>query len=289
MSRKAHDDPGNRPNPSPAKLLTTTLRAECSSCLGLCCVFPGFVKSAQFPANKPPGRACPNLDPNYHCSVHNQLRVLGYTGCTVYDCFGAGQLLCRDILPETTWRTGPEVLSAMATAFSGLRDICELTWHTASALQLLRDTTVATTDPDLVASLRSHLRHLLAVSRQSLRELLRSDLPREWSETATLLDRTSRIVRGAGPDLRRVDLAGKDLRRRNLMGANLRGANLIAADLRGVDLSRSDLLGIDLRDADVRGAHLHAALFLTNAVVAAARGDSTTTLPAHLLRPAHWA
>jgi uncharacterized protein YjbI with pentapeptide repeats len=62
----------------------------------------------------------------------------------------------------------------------------------------------------------------------------------------------------------------------------------VAADLRCADLRSADLIGADLRDADLRGADLTGALFLTRPQLTAARGDSTTLLPPHRDRPAHW-
>ena len=78
-------------------------------------------------------------------------------------------------------------------------------------------------------------------------------------------------------------LAGADLK-----GANLRGARLIGADLRHADLTLADLTGADLRGADLRDADLTSCLFLTQAQLDAAEGDTGTGLPPPLTRPAHW-
>jgi hypothetical protein len=191
-------------------------------------------------------------------------------------------------MPATTWRAGPEALSQMASAFSGLRDICELSWHTATALQILHDHRPRMLDSTLVTSLRDRLHHLQSLAEVPLGELMGVDMSLEWSHTTALLNRTSKAIRGRGAKLHRADLAGRDLRGMKLTDAYLRGATLIATDLRAVDLTRADLLGVDMRDADLRGTRLHSSLFLTNAVVASAHGDATTTLPKHLVRPTHW-
>ena len=68
----------------------------------------------------------------------------------------------------------------------------------------------------------------------------------------------------------------------------MRGACLIAANLRGVDLSGADLIGADLRDADIRGADLTHSIFLTQAQINTAKGDSSTKLPIQLSRPINW-
>lgn len=67
------------------------LRADCDSCFGLCCVALPFAASVDFAADKHAGQPCANLRDNFRCGVHQDLRKIGYRGCTVYDCFGAGQ------------------------------------------------------------------------------------------------------------------------------------------------------------------------------------------------------
>ena len=67
------------------------LRADCERCFGLCCVALPFAVSADFALDKPAGTPCPNLRGDHRCGIHAKLRPSGFTGCTVYDCFGAGQ------------------------------------------------------------------------------------------------------------------------------------------------------------------------------------------------------
>jgi len=54
------------------------------------------------------------------------------------------------------------------------------------------------------------------------------------------------------------------------------------------DLTLADLTGADLRGADLRGADLTQGLFVTQAQLDAAEGDTRTGLPPSLARPAHW-
>ncbi len=67
------------------------LSADCANCFGLCCVGPAFAASADFAIDKAAGTPCPNLGGDFRCGIHDQLRPKGFAGCTVYDCFGAGQ------------------------------------------------------------------------------------------------------------------------------------------------------------------------------------------------------
>jgi hypothetical protein len=69
----------------------SSLRADCARCAGLCCVAPAFVASTDFALDKEAGQPCPNLAPDFRCTIHDRLRQAGFPGCAAYDCFGAGQ------------------------------------------------------------------------------------------------------------------------------------------------------------------------------------------------------
>lgn len=130
--------------------------------------------------------------------------------------------------------------------------------------------------------------------------LMELEVAAHRADINTLLLKTSELVRaefGRGQKAhlgrrktlgRGADLMGVDLRKTNLKGANLRGAYLIAADLRGADLSGTDLIGADFRDTDIRGADLTKSIFLTQAQINVAKGDTSTKLPSSLTRPIYW-
>ncbi|MGY4773310.1 pentapeptide repeat-containing protein [Kribbella sp. CWNU-51] len=254
---------------------TTDLRADCSSCFGLCCVALTFSRSADFAIDKPAGEACPNLSTDFRCGIHSQLRSKGFPGCTVYDCFGAGQEISRRA--GTSWREQPG--QAMFAALPILRQLHELLWYLTEALEYKAfDTEV-----------RAAIDRVEGVSRTA--DLTTVDVDAERAAVNELLLKTSQLVRGKQTkkkDRRGADLIGARLRGADLAKANLRGAYLIAADLRDADLRQADLIGADLRDADLRGADLTGALFLTQSQVNAARGDRTTKLSPSLTRPSHW-
>ena len=112
------------------------------------------------------------------------------------------------------------------------------------------------------------------------------------AEAGPLLARISEAVRAdvrdRGRDRVGADLIGAKLRGADLHGISLRGAYLLGADLRSANLGRTDLLGADLRGANLSGARLVDSLFLTQPQLAAADGDSNTSLPTWLVRPEHW-
>jgi hypothetical protein len=260
------------------------LRADCSRCAGLCCVAPSFAASADFAIDKPAGVPCPNLADDFRCGIHAQLRERGFPGCTVFDCFGAGQRITQETFGGRSWREAPELAAAQFAVLPVVRHLHEALWHLTEAA-MLGAAGLGTAVED-VGELRRTTERLAAGTAEELRAF---DVAGHRARVGELLGRISDEVRGPGrPDRRGADLIGRDLRRARLRDASLRGAYLIGADLRGVDLGLADLLGADLRAADVRGADLSRCLFLTQPQVTAARGDMSTRLPAAVSAPAHW-
>jgi hypothetical protein len=259
------------------------LRADCSSCAGLCCVAPAFAASADFAIDKPAGAPCVHLQGDFRCGIHDRLRDRGFPGCTVFDCFGAGQQLTQVTFGGRSWRESPGTAAAQFAAFPVLRQLHELLWYVHEALER----PAAAPLHGRLARLRERTERIAAGSAE---DLVAFDLGAFRREVGELLLRVSERVRAPepGPGRRNADLMGKDLRRTSLRNAGLRGAYLIGADLRGLDLGTADLLGADLRGADVRGTDLSRCLFLTQPQVAAARGDAATRIPAVLTRPQHW-
>ncbi|WP_369961293.1 pentapeptide repeat-containing protein [Leifsonia sp. EB34] len=286
------------------------LAADCASCSGLCCVALAFARSADFAFDKAAGEECVNLDDGFGCRIHPQLRERGFKGCTVFDCFGAGQHVTRHTFGGGSWRDDAGARAGMFAVFPIVRQLHELLWYLREALAMpaaatLHDalraswdevTEAADADPALILELdidelRAPAAALLREAARLTREALtRQALTREalTNEPATraaatpLRVKRSRLSPGA-------DLLGADLRGADLRGAELRGALLIGADLRDADLTGAELIGADLRDARLDGAVLDRALYLTQPQVDAARGDASTVLPAVLSRPSHWA
>jgi uncharacterized protein YjbI with pentapeptide repeats len=263
------------------------LRGDCANCFGLCCVALPFTASsgaAGFALSKPAGTPCPHLDGAFTCGIHASLRTEGFAGCTVYDCFGAGQQVSRHTFGGRDWRADPAGARQMFAVFPVMRDLHELLWYVAEALTLPAAGALV---PEL-RRVRADLRELTGADPGVLDKL---DVTPLRQRVGALLERAGQLARAGLPGAyhRGADLAGARLAGADLRGADLRGALLIAADLRSADLRSAQLLGADLRDTDLRGANLTGALFLTRLQVAAARGDAATRLPGHLDRPAHWA
>lgn len=262
-----------------------SLHADCSRCAALCCVAPAFSRSADFAINKPAGQACPNLGGDFGCTIHQELRDQGFPGCAVFDCFGAGQEVVQGVFAGREWRIEPDLATSMFAVFAVMRQLKELLWYLAESLEKLPPGPLR----DEVKRTQEETRGLVDSATPGLEDL---DVTARRAEAGLLLSRVSEALRAGvarrGQDRIGSDLIGSRLTRMNLRGASLRGSYLVGADLRGVDLEGADLLSTDLRGSDLRGTRMADSLFLTQPQVDAARGDSTTQLPAVLKRPSHW-
>jgi uncharacterized protein YjbI with pentapeptide repeats len=285
-----------------------SLRADCSSCVGLCCVALPLTRSADFAIDKPAGTPCPHLTGADQCEIHALLPQRGFPGCAAFDCFGAGQQVTQVTFGGASWRGGEVKAEAMFRAFAVLRPVHEMRWY-------LADAAARVTDSTLRAEVEELERRFAQLSQESSAVLDDVDVAGLRREVGDVLRRVSQVVRTAesegdgtvshaadphlaahdltGPHLSGRDFSGRDLIGHDLHGADLRrallrGALLLGVNLRRADLRGADLLGADLRAADVSGADLRDALFLTQPQVAAAVGDGATRIPWALRRPAHW-
>ena len=265
------------------------LASDCTRCVGLCCVALPFRRSADFPVDKAAGDPCRNLLADHSCGIHDRLRREGWVGCTVYECFGAGQAVTAAF--PAGWRDGPA--PAMFAVFPVVQQAHEVLRHLAEAAARTDDAALRERARDLAEELGGAVDTLLTGGPE-----VGLDIGAWRARVGPLLGEVSAAVRtstaSAGRRRRprvgpRADLAGARLEGADLREADLRGALLLGADLRGADLRRADVLGADLRGADLRRADLTDALFLTQPQVDAAQGDAATALGPDLRRPRHWA
>lgn len=222
--------------------MITDLRADCASCAGLCCAALPFSRSADFPQDKAAGVPCRNLRADYGCAIHAHLRAQGWIGCTVFDCFGAGQRVTQVF----GGRQAPLCVERdreMYAVFPLVQQLQEMLWY-------LGDPVVTASEHAEVAG--DQARQIDDLAAGTPDELRGIDMPATRSRTGSLLAQisdearhghaTTRLPRQARPG---GDLAGAGLRGAKLCGCSLRGALLIGADLRSADLRWVDLLGAD--------------------------------------------
>ena len=269
------------------------LKIDYEKCFGFCCIALYFSKTYRFPEDKEPGKPCINLQSDFKCKVHRDLRKKGLKGCTAYDCFGAGQKVAQVTYEGHDWREGPEYSNKMYDVFIVMRQLHEMLWYLAEAYRLQKDEKIK----EEISKMIDETENLTKLDKDSI---IKIDLVRHRFRVNKLLLNTSKGIRNklnkkSKNRLRnrkiisvRLNLIGADLKKVNLVGEDLSGALLIASDLRGVNLSGTDLIGVDLRDADLRGANLRESIFITQAQINSAKGDISTVLPVSIVRPSHW-
>ncbi|RRN73815.1 pentapeptide repeat-containing protein [Peribacillus simplex] len=268
--------------------ILNNLRADCEYCFGLCCVALPYAKSADFAFDKDGGTPCSNLQSDYRCGIHENLRAKGFRGCTVYECFGAGQKVSQITYDGNDWRDNQASAKEMFDVFPIMQQLHEMLCYLNEALNL-EDA------KPLHRDLQAAFEDMEYLTKQNPKFLLELNVPDHRATVNDLLLRTSELVRAKEKSQKKQykigrgsDLIGAKLRGADLRGANLRGALFIASDLREADMRVTDLIGADFRDADLSGADLTGSFFITQAQVNSAKGDMHTKLPPSLSIPDHW-
>lgn len=291
------------------KELYKSLKIDCEKCFGLCCVALYFSASEGFPKDKAAGTPCSNLNLEFKCAVHKELRKKGFKGCTAYDCFGAGQKVTQVTYEGQDWKQIKQSSKQMMEVFLIMRQLHEILWYLAEAYRVQ-------TNKKVKAKLGELISEIEQLTNSKPESLIKLNVESHRDKARELMHQTSEMVRAEAlknahsnlhdnlnsntPSSKksalkhgktidgRPDYMGADLRKANLIGADLRGAFLIAANLSGTDLSGADLIGADLRDADIRGVNLESSIFITQAQINAAIGNSHTRLPISLSKPGYW-
>ncbi len=104
--------------------LPVHLKADCSACVGLCCVVPPFDAVQGFGFDKPAETPCQHLCTDHRCGIHNVLVPRGFEGCAAFDCLGAGQRLttqARQRFGSADWRDVPAVARWLFAAYPRVR------------------------------------------------------------------------------------------------------------------------------------------------------------------------
>jgi uncharacterized protein YjbI with pentapeptide repeats len=269
------------------------LKADCDNCFGLCCVALPYAKSADFAFDKDAGTPCQNLQSNYQCGIHKNLRDKGFQGCTAFECFGAGQKVSQVTYDGTDWRENPSIAKEMFHVFPIMQQLHEMLCYLTEASNRKEAEPIHN-------DLQEALLEMEALTKISPKALLELHVPTRRENVNKLLLQTSELVRATIFQNKREnqrihnklskgrDLIGANLKGADLRGANLRGTLLIAANLREADMRSTDIIGADLRDADLSGANMLGCLFLTQAQVNSAKGDRNTKLSPSLSVPGHW-
>ncbi len=228
--------------------ISLRLTSDCDRCFGLCCVALPFAKSADFPVDKPAGQPCAHLRDNFRCATHSRLHDRGYRGCTVFECFGAGQQVSQVTFGGRDWRDAPETAPRMFHVFAVMRQLHEVLCCLIEALRWPAARPVR-------RELRAMVTDVQRLTAGSTQDLLDLDVAAVRSKASPLLARASEFVRVGVPG-RTVNGQHADLRDADLRGADLRGSLFLTQAQ--VNASKGDM-GTRLPTAFGRPAHWHTA------------------------------
>ncbi|WP_019243501.1 MULTISPECIES: pentapeptide repeat-containing protein [Bacillus] len=264
------------------------LTSDCDKCFGLCCVALPYAKSSDFAFDKDGGDPCRNLNSEYRCVIHNQLREKGFRGCVSYECFGAGQHVSQTIYQGVDWRRNTDKTSEMFAVFPIVQQLHEMICYLSQAFELPETKTFR-------KALKNAYDKTVEMTNRSPEEILHLDIPGHRNNVNELLVMTSDLVRKQFVERNKkrkikkgLDYLGANLYGVDFRGASLRGTLLIAANLSNADLRKVDFIGADLRDTDLSNADLTDGIFLTQSQINSAKGNKYTKLPEYLTPPSHW-
>jgi len=104
--------------PTDVGSLPPSLRADCSRCVGLCCVTDAFFAVQGFAYDKPAGTACRHLTAGNRCAIHAVRASRGFGACAGFDCHGAGQRVTRNLRLGANWHDSRETAARAFAAYS---------------------------------------------------------------------------------------------------------------------------------------------------------------------------
>jgi len=162
---------------------TERFRVQCGDCFGLCCTALAFSASSDFGHDKPEATPCRNLDNEYRCRIHDRLRPSGYKGCTVYDCFGAGQQISQVTFQGIYDETTKPVMYALYPKMVHLQ---EMMWYLTDGIR--------PTTRKIHPLLEDKLSELDALTRSSPDELAALDLDQVRATVLPLLSQIEELV-----------------------------------------------------------------------------------------------
>ncbi|MPW26811.1 pentapeptide repeat-containing protein [Alkalibaculum sp. M08DMB] len=261
------------------------LKIDCGNCFSFCCVALYFSKVDGFPKDKSSGEPCVNLNSDFTCKAHKDLRKKGLKGCTSYDCFGAGQKVAKITYNGINWSKSPELAGEMFNVFLLMTQLHEMLWYLSMVYSLEKEETLRN-----IANII--IQETIEITLLKPEALLKLNIDMHREKVKEVLTKASEKIRSKFVSKNNQTLSknyiGKNLKSVNLRGTDLSGALLLVTDLSNNDLSGVNLIGTDMRDTNIKATNLQNSLFITQQQVNNANGDSNTKLPASLTIPKYW-
>lgn len=258
-------------------MLLKEMSSDCENCSGLCCVALCYRKSDGFPGNKPVGRPCEYLTPDFKCRIHNKLSDMNMKGCLNYECLGAGQKVSNIIFNRQNWAGNPEISKVIFEVFIKVLQLHQILWYLIQAASIGND-------KNNIDNLDKYIFENNKITSLPYNDILNYDLEEYRVKANETIKKSFRF----NFDQNGKDYSGKDFNRVNLDGRDFSMAFLIGANLEGCSLDSASFLGADMRDSVVRNTDLSNSYFLTQMQINSTIGNNSTKIPAYLKRPVHW-
>jgi hypothetical protein len=161
------------------------LLSDCASCAAVCCIATAFEASEDFAFDKRAGVGCRHLTPDCRCAIHTDRVERGFSGCVVYECYGAGQRVTR-MFAGTCGAQGRR-----DEAFMILRVVHEWLWLLTEAAKLCPPS-----HADISTQLVREIEALDAIAAGPLAALFEWDLRPHQAASRALLLRVGEALGG---------------------------------------------------------------------------------------------
>ncbi|MEG0330439.1 MAG: pentapeptide repeat-containing protein [Longicatena sp.] len=275
--KKLHDKNINRE-------LFEEIQSDCEKCCGLCCVALYFSKVDGFPKDKKAGMPCLNLEQNFKCKVHNELKEKQLRGCLSYDCFGAGQKVTQDIFGNRNWRNMVDEKDKIFAVYLKVFELHQI-------LAYLLEASLLYVGKEMQDDIRGLIDENMEITKKRPEEIVVYSLEDYHNRVSVILKKITRNIENLYVKDKiniRESLVGKKFCGKNVKGMNASMQLLLAANFKGCDLEGVNLLGADVRDMNVCDADLRECVFLTQMQLNAMCGNENTQLPWFLKTPSSW-
>lgn len=258
--------------------LLNQLQIKCEACSGLCCYALYLCIGESFAIEKKAGTPCLHLQSDFRCDCYPSLHQQHMKGCTIYDCFGAGQYVTQVLYKQDTWQSKPSLKTEVCKTFPLVLQLHQILYYLVLATMLQK----AQPYKD---ELQQAIEHVLQLRLHPSAQ----DITLFQTQANCILKKISKDIHEQYPSAKRHATAiAKNFKGSDLSGYDFTMSTMIAANLTGCNVTNANFLGADMRDVNIANTDMSKALFLTQIQLNSAIGNGNTIIPTHLTIPKNW-
>lgn len=264
--------------------LLEELKIDCSKCSGLCCTALFFSKMDGFPEDKIAGKPCVNLQYDFRCKIHAELKKRRMKGCLDYDCFGAGQKVTQTIYNNSNWRTEHNKSQQIFDVFLVAFQVHQILYFLAEAKTIIPAR-------ELWNYINTLIKKGIDICNTSPQDILTFDIDEYKKQVNECLRKINSLIKlnyNYKNKVHQKNYIGKRFKEKNFNGMDFSMSLLIATNFEGCSFNGANFLGADTRDTNFSSSDLSDSVFLTQGQVNSAQGNSDTKLPSNLSHPMTW-